>query len=207
VYQNGRQWPRRRSRAPADLVGPDGSRGRAIYFAALARVSYCRFLILAKSGPAGTIRDSEKNMKQFNKIYTGLIVGIILLAMSPMMLGLIWPKINDIRTSETPEYPDLQVQRFAGRQKVEVFNAVLDVAQEMEWEIREANADLGLVEAVATVPVFRFRDDVTVTLSEADRVIEVHVRSRSRVGKSDLGENARRIRKFQGRLSARLAGQ
>ncbi len=146
-------------------------------------------------------------MKQFNKIYTGLIVGIILLAMSPMMLGLIWPKINDIRTGETPEYPDLQVQRFAGRQKVEVFNAVLDVAQEMEWEIREANADLGLVEAVATVPVFRFRDDVTVTLSEADRVIEVHVRSRSRVGKSDLGENARRIRKFQGRLSARLAGQ
>ena len=146
-------------------------------------------------------------MKQFNKIYTGLIVGIILLAMSSMMIGLIWPKINDIRTGETPEYPDLQVQRFAGRQKVEVFNAVLDVAQEMEWEIREANADLGLVEAVATVPVFRFRDDVTVTLSEADRVIEVHVRSRSRVGKSDLGENARRIRKFQGRLSARLAGQ
>ena len=132
-------------------------------------------------------------MKQFNKIYAGVIVAIILLAMSPILLGLVWPKINDIRTGETPEYPDLQVQRFAGRQKGEVFDAVL-----------EANADQGLVEAVATVPIFRFRDDVTVTVSETDGTIDVHVRSRSRVGKSDLGENARRIRKFQGRLAAHL---
>lgn len=146
-------------------------------------------------------------MKQFNKIYAGVIVAIILLAMSPILLGLVWPKINDIRTGETPEYPDLQVQQFAGRQKGEVFDAVLDVAQEMEWEIREANADQGLVEAVATVPIFRFRDDVTVTVSETDGTVGVHVRSRSRVGKSDLGENARRIRKFQGRLAARLAGR
>lgn len=143
-------------------------------------------------------------MKQFNKIYAGVIVAIILLAMSPIFLGLVWPKINDIRTGETPEYPDLQVQQFAGRQKGEVFDAVLDVAQEMEWEIREANADQGLVEAVATVPIFRFRDDVTVTVSETDGTVGVHVRSRSRVGKSDLGENARRIRKFQGRLAAHL---
>lgn len=146
-------------------------------------------------------------MKQFNKIYAGVIVAIILLAMSPIFLGLVWPKINDIRTGETPEYPDLQVQQFAGRQKGEVFDAVLDVAQEMEWEVREANADQGLVEAVATVPIFRFRDDVTVTVSKTDGTVGVHVRSRSRVGKSDLGENARRIRKFQGRLAARLAGR
>lgn len=146
-------------------------------------------------------------MKQFNKIYAGVIVAIILLAMSPIFLGLVWPKINDIRTGETPEYPDLQVQQFAGRQKGEVFDAVLDVAQEMEWEVREANADQGLVEAVATVPIFRFRDDVTVTVSKTDGTVGVHVRSRSRVGKSDLGENARRIRKFQGRLVARLAGR
>jgi uncharacterized protein (DUF1499 family) len=141
-------------------------------------------------------------MKQFNKIYAGVIVTIILLAMSPMMLGLIWPKINDVRTGETPQYPDLQPQRFSGKSPASVFEAVLEVAQELEWEIREANADAGLIEAVATVPIFRFRDDVTITLSNSEGGTLVHVRSRSRVGKSDLGENARRIRKFQARLAA-----
>ena len=123
-----------------------------------------------------------------------------------MFVGLIWPKINDVRTGETPQYPDLQPQRFPGKPLTTVFEAVLEVAEELEWEIREANADAGLIEAVATVPIFRFRDDVTITLSTSEGGTLVHVRSRSRVGKSDLGENARRIRKFQARLAAVVRG-
>lgn len=143
-------------------------------------------------------------MRQFNKIYAGLIVGIILLATSPMMLGLIWPKINDVRTGETPEYPDIQPQRFVGVEKGKAFDVALSVAESFGWEIREASRDAGVIEAVATVPVFRFRDDVTITITTDDRGAVVSMRSRSRVGKSDLGENARRIRKYQAALAARL---
>ena len=142
-----------------------------------------------------------------NKLFAAIIMGIIMMAMSPMLLVRLWPKINDVRTGETPQYPDLQPQRFAGRTAAELFDQILVVAEEMGWEIREANRDLGLIEAVATVPVFRFRDDVTITItteSATSPAAIVNIRSRSRVGKSDLGENARRIRRFQAALAARI---
>ena len=141
---------------------------------------------------------------KFNKIFAGIIVGIILLAMSPFMLGLIWPRINDVRTGETPQYPDIQPQKFIDVPAGAVFDAALSVAESMGWEIREANRDQGIIEAVATVPFFRFRDDVTITVAAAGSATIVNLRSRSRVGKSDLGENARRIRRYQQELARRL---
>lgn len=152
-----------------------------------------------------------------NKLFAAIIVAIIMMAMSPMLLVRLWPKINDVRTGETPQYPDLQPQRFAGRTAAEIFEQTLVVVREMDWEIREANRDQGVIEAVATVPVFRFRDDVTITITTQssagpgspdsaapDSAVIVNIRSRSRVGKSDLGENARRIRRFQTALAARI---
>lgn len=139
-----------------------------------------------------------------NKLFSALIVAIILFAMSPLVLVRIWPMINDVRTGETPQYADLQPQRFAGLSTGEAFDAAMDVVAAMEWEIREVNRDQGLIEAVATVPVFRFRDDVTITIATEAGAAVVNIRSRSRVGKSDLGENARRIRRFQAALAAKL---
>ena len=139
-----------------------------------------------------------------NKIFTGIIVGIMLLAMSPMALSLFWPKINDVRTGETPEYPESQPQRLAKISVVQVLHASLEVAGPLGWEIREFNREQGLIEAVATVPVFHFRDDVTITATQADQDVVVNIRSRSRIGKSDLGENARRIRKFQAALAEQV---
>lgn len=147
-----------------------------------------------------------------NKLFAAIIVAIIMMAMSPMLLVRLWPKINDVRTGETPQYPDLQPQRFVGRTVAELFDQTLLVVREMDWEIRELNRDQGVIEAVATVPVFRFRDDVTITITTEspaspgppDSVVIVNIRSRSRVGKSDLGENARRIRRFQTALAARI---
>lgn len=139
-----------------------------------------------------------------NKLFSAFIVGIILLAMSPLVLVRIWPMINDVSTGQTPQYADLQPQLFAGRSSGEAFDAAMEVVGAMAWEVREANRDQGLIEAVATVPVFRFRDDVTITISAEAGAAVVNVRSRSRVGKSDLGENARRIRRFQAALAAKL---
>ena len=47
-----------------------------------------------------------------NKVIAGTIIALVLLASSPFMLGLIWPTINDVKTGATPEYPDVQPQRF-----------------------------------------------------------------------------------------------
>jgi hypothetical protein len=144
------------------------------------------------------------NTMKANKIYAGVIVGIILLASSPFALGLIWPRINDVRTGETPQYPDLQVQEFRQPQAA-VFQAAEAVARDMGWEIREADAQTGVIEAVATTRLFKFKDDVSITVSkQGDAITRVHVRSKSRIGKGDLGTNARRIRAFQAELAKRL---
>lgn len=138
-----------------------------------------------------------------NKIVAGVIVGIILLASSPFALGLIWPRINEVSTGATPQYPDIQPQQF--KQPVDkVFNAALEVARAMGWEIRETTPAEGVIEAVATTRLFHFKDDVTITITREGEQTVVHVRSRSRVGKGDLGTNARRIRAFQGELARRL---
>ncbi|HMV47588.1 MAG TPA: DUF1499 domain-containing protein [Blastocatellia bacterium] len=140
---------------------------------------------------------------KLNKIFPGIIVGIILLASSPFILGLIWPRINDVKTGQTPQYADIQPQRFT--QPVEkVFDAALAASQAMGWEIRETKREQGIIEAVATTRLFKFKDDVTVTISSEGAATIVNVRSKSRIGKGDLGANARRIRAFQAELAKRL---
>lgn len=142
---------------------------------------------------------------KFNKIFPAIIVGIIVLASSPFILGLIWPRINDVQTGKTREYADIQPQRFT--QPVEkVFDAALAVSRESGWDIRETRRDQSesVIEAVATTRLFKFKDDVTITITNDGSATLVNVRSKSRVGKSDLGANARRIRAFQETLAKRL---
>ena len=74
----------------------------------------------------------------------------------------------------------------------------------MGWEIRETNREQGIIEAVATTRLFKFKDDVTVMITREGDATVVNVRSKSRVGKGDLGTNARRIRAFQAELAKRL---
>ena len=57
------------------------------------------------------------------------------------------------------------------------------------------------IEAVYTSRGFGFKDDFIVRLSSSeDELVRVDVRSKSRVGKSDLGDNAARVREFLGRM-------
>lgn len=138
-----------------------------------------------------------------NKVIAGSVIALVLLASSPFMLRLVWPRINDVKTGATPEYPDIQPQRF-NRPFDEVFEASTNTAQAMGWEIRETNREQGIIEAIATTQVLKFKDDVTVTLTREGAVTIVNVRSKSRVGKGDLGTNARRIRAFQAELAKGL---
>jgi uncharacterized protein (DUF1499 family) len=138
-----------------------------------------------------------------NKVIAGSVVALVLLASSPFILRLVWPRINDVKTGATPEYPDIKPQRF-NQPFDKVFEASTSAAQAMGWDIRETDRGQGIIEAIATTPVLKFKDDVTVTVTrEGDSTI-VNVRSKSRVGKGDLGVNARRIRAFQADLAKRL---
>jgi uncharacterized protein (DUF1499 family) len=72
----------------------------------------------------------------------------------------------------------------------------------MGWEIAEADAAAGRIEATDTTFWFGFKDDVVIRIRPAeDGGSIVDIRSKSRVGMSDVGANAARIRAFRDRLT------
>ena len=134
-------------------------------------------------------------------------VGLVLLVLVVVrvIIGLFVPSlnINDVTTGATAEYPDLQPQRFP--QSVErVFDAAAAVAHAQGWDVTNEDHATGVVQAVATTPLWKFKDDVTITVTREGESTKVVVRSHSRVGKGDLGANAKRIRLFQSELAKHL---
>ena len=114
------------------------------------------------------------------------------------------PVINDVETGKTRQYPDLQPQRLRASRDV-VVAAVDAVAQrQARWRVEAFDADAGTLKAVATTRLVRFRDDVWVRVEEDGEDVVVNMRSKSRLGRGDLGVNAKRIRAFQAALAAEL---
>ena len=134
-------------------------------------------------------------------LYAGIVLAV--LVGLRFAAAFVWPTINDVKTGATREYPDLQTQQF--NQPVErVYEAALAAAQSMGWEVTAQSKEQGEIRAVATTPVFRFKDDVTLSVSRDAGGAKVDMRSHSRIGRGDLGANARRIREFQAELARRL---
>ncbi len=75
------------------------------------------------------------------------------------------------------------------------------------WKVTDESEADGWIRAEATTRFFRFVDDVEIELraDDGDRT-RVDVRSASRVGVTDLGANARRIRRFLRQLDRAVAG-
>ncbi len=71
----------------------------------------------------------------------------------------------------------------------------------MGWRIIERSppggrSSAGRIEAVATTRILRFQDDVTIRIRPRVDGARIDIRSASRVGRHDLGANARRIQAF-----------
>jgi uncharacterized protein (DUF1499 family) len=71
-----------------------------------------------------------------------------------------------------------------------------NVAANLGWDITRADPVAGEIEAVDTTKIMAFKDDVIIRVRRADGGSVVDLRSASRVGRSDMGANAKRIRSF-----------
>lgn len=78
----------------------------------------------------------------------------------------------------------------------QAFERALATAQRLGWTITETDAAAGRIEATETSRWFRFVDDVVIRIVPADSGSRIDLRSSSRVGRSDFGVNANRIRRF-----------
>lgn len=84
----------------------------------------------------------------------------------------------------------------------EAFRRVDRAAMAMGWDVVARAPQDGRLEAVDTSEWFGFRDDIVVRIRPEGAGSRVDIRSKSRVGESDLGVNAKRIRAFLARLRA-----
>lgn len=101
-------------------------------------------------------------------------------------------------------FPDLTTLQL-GAEPAAVFMNAVDVMREMDWEVVAEDPAAGRIEATDTTEWFRFKDDVVVRIRAADGGTLVDVRSKSRVGRGDMGANAARIREFIARLQTKAS--
>ena len=107
-----------------------------------------------------------------------------------------------VRAHQRLAYPDLTTLTLP-LPPTEALAAVEDLVRSRGWEVAAVGPAAGTVEATDTVSLFRFRDDVVIRVRPAPGGSAVDVRSVSRVGVSDVGVNAARVRAF---LEDLLAG-
>ena len=96
-------------------------------------------------------------------------------------------------------YPDLKPGSVSSPPEA-AFSRALQAAKDMGWTIVDSNPQSLRIEATDTTCWFGFKDDIVVRLTPSPTGSRIDVRSVSRVGASDLGANARRIRAYLARL-------
>ena len=98
-------------------------------------------------------------------------------------------------------YPDIK-SLVVKTPPAETMQKAIDAARTAGWEIVSSDTPTGRIEATDTTTWFGFKDDIVVRIRpEASGGSRIDVRSVSRVGGSDVGANAKRIRKFLSRLA------
>lgn len=102
---------------------------------------------------------------------------------------------EEIAAQQRAAYPDI-VPLHLDITPAAAFTRAWEAARGMGWEIVVADSVRGRIEAVATTRWFGFIDDVVVRITEDGSRSRIDVRSVSRVGRSDVGANAKRIRAY-----------
>ena len=124
----------------------------------------------------------------------------------PLRAGVENPPAYDgegVAQQQLEAYPDLGAVRFV-EPPGQVFPVAREAAEAMGWEMVAASAGEGRIEATDTTYWYGFKDDVVIRVAEEGSGTIVDVRSKSRVGRSDLGVNAKRIRAYIAELKSRM---
>lgn len=106
-----------------------------------------------------------------------------------------------IAEQQRAAYPDiaplyLQVSPDAA------YDEAITIARRLGWRIVNDKKTQGHIEAVDTTFWFGFKDDIVIRIEKANIGSRIDIRSVSRVGRSDLGTNAERIRRFLKEMQA-----
>lgn len=102
---------------------------------------------------------------------------------------------EEIAVQQREAYADIKTLEYS-QPVAATFSQALAAAEKMGWEMVAAEPDAGRIEATATTLWFGFKDDVVIRIQPTAAGSRLDIRSKSRVGRSDVGANAARIRAF-----------
>ena len=101
----------------------------------------------------------------------------------------------EVATQQRAAYPELQTLHYP-QSKSELVEATKQAIDHLGWQLVNIDANQGIIEATDRTMWFGFKDDVIVRITDNGSERLVDIRSKSRVGGSDLGKNAERIHGF-----------
>lgn len=78
----------------------------------------------------------------------------------------------------------------------EAYEHALETTRDMSWTLVDENRQEGRIEAYHKLAWFGFIDDVVIRVDTTETGSIIDIRSKSRIGRGDLGVNAKRIRAY-----------
>ena len=164
------------------------------------------FSAIAIALPLGMMT-TAKNVPPIHDISTDVVNPPEFVAIAPLRADA--PNPVEYAGAEAAEqqrtaYPDLQTLTYS-QSKPELVEASKQAVENLGWELVNTDADKGIVEATETTAWFGFKDDVIIRVTDNDSERLVDIRSKSRIGKSDLGKNAARIHALVDELNSVLS--
>lgn len=108
---------------------------------------------------------------------------------------------EETRDAQVEAYPEVQPVYFDADLQDVMDNAVMLILQR-NWNLVAINRNQGRIEATEKLAWFGFKDDVVLRFTKTEEgKTRVDMRSKSRIGRGDVGVNAKRITRFLNELS------
>lgn len=104
----------------------------------------------------------------------------------------------EVSEQQKEHYPDIQTLQL-DVPYTQAFDRALEAAESTSWELVDYSREEGRIEATHTLPWYGFKDDVVIRVDTAasdSNTSTIDVRSVSRIGRGDIGVNAKRIRNY-----------
>mgnify|MGYP003386293137 CR=1 FL=1 len=112
---------------------------------------------------------------------------------------------GEVTEQQLKAYPDIRTLALKAS-PAQAFTAANEVVKSMGWDVAAAVENDGRIEATDTTFWYGFKDDVVIRIRPEGTGSRLDLGSKSRVGRSDIGTNAARIRKFVTALNEQLPG-
>jgi uncharacterized protein (DUF1499 family) len=163
------------------------------------------FSVVAIAMPLNMMNKAE-GVPAIHDISTDLVNPPKFVAIAPLRVNASNPVEyagEEIAVQQRKAYPELATLSFA-QSKADLMTASEQAVKNLGFAVVSANTATGIVEATDTTTWFGFKDDVVIRIKDEGSQRFVDIRSKSRVGRSDLGKNAERIHSIINELNTLL---